>query len=92
MTFQQDRSRGGGGAGRCSAVHNNPQSTVLQSCKREIKMWITAVLAGAGLAAAAAWVGPDPLRLGSVPAAHLLAKYVMEQLNAAARRKIFLIF
>ena len=48
--------------------------------------------AGAGLAAAAAWVGPDPLRLGSVPAAHLLAKYVMEQLNAAARRKIFLIF
>ena len=44
MTFQQDRSRGGGGAGRCSAVHNNPQSTVLQSCKREIKMWITAVL------------------------------------------------
>ena len=38
MTFQQDRSRGGGGAGR------NPQSTVLQSCKREIKMWITAVL------------------------------------------------
>ena len=64
----------------------------LQSCKREIKMWITAVLAGAGLAAAAAWVGPDPLRLGSVPAAHLLAKYVMEQLNAAARRKIFLIY
>ena len=48
--------------------------------------------AGAGLAAAAAWVGPDPLRLGSVPAAHLLAKYVMEQLNAAARKKIFLIF
>ena len=55
-------------------------------------MWITAVLAGAGLAAAAAWVGPDPLRLGSVPAAHLLAKYVMEQLNAAARKKIFLIY
>ena len=41
--------------------------------------------AGAGLAAAAAWVGPDPLRLGSVPAAHLLAKYVMEHYGATQR-------